>query len=86
MNHRFTENTAADFRYWQQHDEKKVARIKLLVQDIKENHPSGIGKPEPLRHQKSGLWSQRIDREYRLVYSVENDMMTVYSCRYHYEK
>ncbi|WP_267894594.1 Txe/YoeB family addiction module toxin [Neisseria weaveri] len=37
-----------------------------------------------LRHQKSGLWSRRIDREHRLVYSVEEDTVTVYACRFHY--
>ncbi|MDT9702921.1 type II toxin-antitoxin system YoeB family toxin [Streptomyces sp. P17] len=32
------------------------------------------------------MWSRRIDREHRLVYSVENDILTVYSCRFHYGK
>lgn len=86
MNHRFTESAADDFHYWREHDPKKIDRIKILVEDIKQNHPCGIGKPEPLRYQQSGLWSRRIDREHRLVYSVENDMLTIYSCRYYYHR
>nr|WP_231987907.1 type II toxin-antitoxin system YoeB family toxin [Neisseria weaveri] len=30
------------------------------------------------------MWSRRIDREHRLVYSVEEDTVTVYACRFHY--
>ena len=78
--------TSTDYQYWLKVDSKKIERIKLLIADIKQNHPHGVGKPEPLRYQKSGLWSRRIDREHRLVYSVENDILTVYSCRFHYGK
>ena len=82
--HRFTESAAEALAHWKKHDLKKVERIKALLDDIKANHPRGIGKPEQLRHQKSGLWSRRIDREHRLVYSVEENTVTVYACRYHY--
>nr|WP_262895034.1 Txe/YoeB family addiction module toxin [Mucilaginibacter ginkgonis] len=27
----------------------------------------GIGKPEPLKHNLSGLWSRRINREHRII-------------------
>ena len=84
--HRFTADAAEDLAYWKKHDARKVERIKLLLEDIKANHPKGIGKPEPLRHHKLGLWSRRIDREHRLVYSVDEDTVTVYACRYHYER
>ena len=86
MQHRFTTSAAEDFQYWIKHDQKKVERIKILVADIKQNHPRGIGKPEPLKHQKQGLWSRRIDREHRLVYAVEDGMLTIYACRFHYGK
>ena len=86
MEHRFTKSAAEDYQYWLKVDSKKIERIKLLIADIKQNHPRGVGKPEPLRYQKSGVWSRRVDREHRLVYSVENDILTVYSCRFHYGK
>jgi len=53
--HRFTADAAEDLAYWKKHDARKVERIKLLLEDIKANHPKGIGKPEPLRHHQSGL-------------------------------
>ena len=32
----------------------------------------GIGKPEPLKFDMSGLWSRRIKQEHRLIYQVMN--------------
>ena len=45
---------------------------------------SGLGKPEPLKHDLTGYWSRRIDREHRLVYRLEGETILVASCRYHY--
>jgi toxin YoeB len=46
----------------------------------------GLGKPEPLRFDLSGLWSRRIDKGHRLVYQVKNENIYIYSCKYHYDK
>jgi toxin YoeB len=45
----------------------------------------GIGKPETLRENLSGFWSRRIDETNRLVYAVDDDYLTIISCRYHYQ-
>lgn len=45
---------------------------------------TGLGKPEPLRHQLKGCWSRRIDDEHRLVYRVTEDALTILSCRDYY--
>ncbi|MGM0417359.1 MAG: Txe/YoeB family addiction module toxin, partial [Thermodesulfobacteriota bacterium] len=44
----------------------------------------GIGKPEQLKENLSGLWSRRIDHTNRLVYAVDNKYLTIISCRFHY--
>jgi toxin YoeB len=44
----------------------------------------GIGKPERLRESLAGFWSRRIDDTNRLVYAVEDEYLTMISCRYHY--
>ena len=31
----------------------------------------GLGKPEPLKHQLSGMWSRRITKEHRIIYEVK---------------
>jgi toxin YoeB len=45
----------------------------------------GLGKPEPLKHELSGLWSRRIDQEHRLVYEVRQDKIRILACRFHYD-
>ncbi|MFZ1526491.1 MAG: Txe/YoeB family addiction module toxin [Saprospiraceae bacterium] len=44
----------------------------------------GLGKPEPLKHHLKGYWSRRINDEHRLVYKVEDEKITIVSCRDHY--
>jgi toxin YoeB len=74
-----------DYLYWQSQDKKTLKRINLLIQDTLANPCEGIGKPEPLRENLSGFWSRRIDEANRLVYVVDDDYLTVISCRYHYQ-
>ncbi len=52
--------------------------------DIKRNPFSGIGDPEPLKHNWTGYWSRRIDREHRIVYKVTDNAIIIAQCRYHY--
>ncbi|WP_252903562.1 Txe/YoeB family addiction module toxin [Rickettsia rickettsii] len=44
-----------------------------------------MGKPEPLKHILSGLWSRRINHEHRLIYSVNTKQIIIYNCRFHYK-
>lgn len=78
-----------DRDYWKKTGNKAVmARISALLKDIAEHPYTGIGKPEPLKYDLSGLWSRRINSEHRIIYSVDGDTITVYvlSMRYHYTK
>lgn len=74
-----------DYIYWQSQDKKTLKRINKLIQDTLSNPFKGIGKPEPLKENLSGFWSRRIDETNRLVYVVDNDYLTILSCRYHYQ-
>lgn len=67
------------------HDKKMLRRINQIVKDICRSPFDGIGKPEPLRGNLSGMWSRRIDEEHRLVYIVEDDTVLIFSCKGHYE-
>lgn len=74
-----------DYLFWQEQDKKILKRINALIKDIKRNPFEGLGSPEPLKHQFSGFWSRRIDREHRLVYQVENNQLFIAQCRFHYD-
>jgi toxin YoeB len=71
--------------YWKKTGNKIVLkRISILVRAITEDPFHGIGKPEPLKHQLSGKWSRRIDLENRLVYTISNKILYIYSVKGHY--
>lgn len=57
-----------------------------LIRDIQRDPFAGIGKPEPLKYELQGYWSRRITDEHRLVYKVEEDLLIILTCKYHYEQ
>jgi toxin YoeB len=84
MNILFTDDAWEDYLYWQQTDKKTLRKINQLLKDIQRTPFSGIGKPEPLKHQLQGCWSRRIDSEHRLVYEITDEALKVIGCRFHY--
>jgi len=79
----WAENAWEDYLFWQRIDKKVLKRINLLLKDIKRQPFEGLGDPEALKHNWSGYWSRRIDREHRLVYKVSDKSIIVVQCRYH---
>ena len=82
----WTKEAWSDYVYWQSQDKKTLKRINKLISDAQRNPFKGIGKPEMLKENLTDFWSRRIDDSNRLVYAVNNNKLTVISCRYHYEK
>jgi toxin YoeB len=74
-----------DYLYWQFQDKKTLKRINQLIRDVERDPFSGIGKPEPLKGDLSGLWSRRIDQANRLVYRIREGRLEIISCRDHYD-
>jgi toxin YoeB len=79
-------STAAweDYLYWQKTDKAILKRINQLIMEIQRDPFTGIGKPEPLKHQLAGFWSRRIDNCHRLVYAIEDGTILIAQCRDHY--
>jgi toxin YoeB len=73
-----------DLQYFAKHDAKKLKRIFALFEDILRHPREGIGKPEALKYSLQGCYSRRIDREHRIVYQIQSDMIIILSCRFHY--
>jgi len=81
---KFSEHAWEDYLYWQRTDRRVLQRINTLIRDIQRAPFSGIGNPEPLRHELSGFWSRRITDEHRIVYQVESDTVLIAQVRHHY--
>lgn len=80
----FTPSAELEFDEWRTTDKKIFQKITELLEAACNDPFRGIGKPEPLKHQLSGCWSRRINKEHRLVYQVTSDAVIVISCRFHY--
>ncbi|GFZ83959.1 hypothetical protein GCM10011497_10950 [Elstera cyanobacteriorum] len=80
----WTPSAWSDYEIWQTEDRKVVKKINLLIKETLRDPFNGIGKPEALKLNLSGLWSRRIDQEHRLVYQVSETAITIIACRYHY--
>jgi len=84
MNILFTDDAWEDYLYWQQTDKQTLRKINQLLKEIQRTPFTGIGKPEPLKHQLQGCWSRRIDSEHRLIYEITDNTLKVIGCRFHY--
>lgn len=80
----FSPSALADLEYWKNANADILKKIIALVIDVAENPFTGLGKPEPLKHQLKGKWSRRITQDHRLVYEVTDTEIIVYACRFHY--
>jgi toxin YoeB len=80
----WSEKSWEEYIRWQSTDKKTLKKINSLIKDIKRDPFMGIGKPEPLKYELAGCWSRRITDEHRLVYMVEEESVSIVSCRYHY--
>ena len=81
----FEASAFQDFTEWATIDKKLYQRIVDLIKDILRQPFSGIGKPEPLKHDLKGYWARRINEVHRLVYKVTDEAVTIASCKYHYD-
>ena len=61
-----------------------VERINKLMKEVQRDPFVGVGKPEPLKHALSGLWSRRLTDEHRMVYRVTEDSLEIAQLRFHY--
>ena len=72
-----------DYRFWIDSDRKVFQKINSLIK-VPAYPLHRIGKPEALKQNFSGFWSRRITGEHRLVYKVDDDILYIAQCRYHY--
>jgi toxin YoeB len=81
----YTLQAREDLTYWKKiNNVIALKKIRRLIEAILEQPYEGIGKPEPLKHNLAGCWSRRIDKEHRLVYIVNDNLITVLSMKGHY--
>jgi toxin YoeB len=81
----FSINAWEDYQHWKTADQAMSTKVDDLINDCLRSPFKGIGKPEALKGDFTGLWSRRINKEHRLVYMFEADRLSILQCRYHYD-
>ena len=67
--------------------DKKLHRslCKILKEMLPADPASGLGKPEPLKHNLAGLWSKRISQKDRLIYKFDDKYIYIFAIGGHYD-
>lgn len=67
-------------------DQSVLKKIQRLLNELMEHPRTGTGQPEMLKRELAGLYSRRINRKHRLVYAIEDEIVTVHvlSAHSHY--
>ena len=55
-----------------------ISAINKILEDLLENPYEGYGNPEALKYEYSGYWSRKINQKDRLIYIVDEDIVTVF--------
>jgi toxin YoeB len=82
----FSGDAGDDLAFFKKHDGAAYGKAEKLLPELMEHPYTGTGKPKPLKFDLSGKWSRRINREHRIIYTVdvERQLVEIYSLRGHY--
>jgi toxin YoeB len=83
----FSLRALKDIAKIKRNEPKVYKKVIELLEDMALHPYSGIGKPEQLCGNRRGQWSRRVSSKHRLVYEIDDNIITVYvlSCLGHYE-
>ena len=54
-----------------------IAKIEKLLLELMEPPATGTGQVEALKGNLSGYWSRRINKQFRIIYTIYEDIVTV---------
>lgn len=65
-----------------------ITKIERLLLELREHPTTGTGQVEALKDNLSGFWSRRIDKFNRMIYTIEEEIVTVtvISAKGHYNQ
>jgi toxin YoeB len=73
----FTKQATEDLTRLKRNEPIAYRKVGKLLFELFEHPYSGTGKPKPLGYGRTGQWSRRITSKHRLVYSVDDEKITV---------
>ncbi len=84
----FEGNTWEKYEKLREQDKRLHKALCKLLKEMRrsEDLTSGLGKPEPLKHNLSGLWSRRISQKDRLIYRFDDSAIYLFAIGGHYDQ
>jgi toxin YoeB len=83
----FEGKTWAVYEELRERDKKLHKSLCNILKEMLRGDPStGIGKPEPLKHNLSGLWSRRLSQKDRVVYKFDDKYIYIFAIGVHYDQ
>ena len=83
----FEGKTWAAYEQLRQRDRKLHKALCNILKEMLRGDPAfGTGKPEPLKHSLSGLWSRRLSQKDRVVYKFDEKYIYMFAIGGHYDQ
>lgn len=73
----FTEEAKKDLAGLKKNEPKAFKKVKALLIELQQHPRTGTGKPKLLGYGYKGFFSRRITKKHRLVYSIDEEKITV---------
>ena len=73
----FTDIAISDLARLKRSEPAAYKKALKLIEELKEHPTTGTGNPEPLSGDRTGQWSRRINAKHLLVYSINDEILTV---------
>ena len=73
-----TEEAEKQLLQWRKSGQKKdFQKILSLFQELEKHPTTGTGQVEALKGSLSGYWSRRINKHFRIIYTIHEEIVTV---------
>ncbi|KIC02358.1 addiction module toxin YoeB [Flavobacterium sp. JRM] len=74
----FDDIARKDFKnHYKSGNKATIKKIEKILLELTEDPFSGEGNPEELKYNLKGYWSRRINQKDRMIYRVEDEIVTV---------
>ncbi len=73
----YTEAVLTELKDFKKSEPAAYKKVLKLIEELFDHPTSGTGKPKPMKHLYKGCYSRRITQKHRLVYSINDEKITV---------
>jgi toxin YoeB len=83
----FSDKAKEDLQFLKRSEPQVYKKARLLIEELAEHPKTGRGKPQLKKHDLAGLYARKITDKHRLLYSVDDQTITVdiISSKGHYD-